>query len=380
MKNLIKFIFITFIILFLVFYKDSGINKSYDFIVSPFKYSLIEWEIQNIFDKWIYKISNKSKISKTQVIENHFYNKNEHDLIDFSNDEDEIEEFIEKSLSVVIKEQNINFIGGVQFPPVDIRLIEIPKLLVISPRDKIVHMDDILIKPYISSKEIIYIEEKFLNQHDLSAIILDIGGIATFPSSIPKNKNIKKIFIISLHEWVHHYLFFTKLGQNMFSSQEMRILNETLATRVSEELYSYVVEYLKVNYKFNNNDMNKIENEINNTERIETFNFRDEMMKTRIETEKLLKENRVSDAENYMESQRDIFVDNGYNIRKLNQAYFAFYGSYADSSASNTSIGTELTEFRSYFVDIESFISAIKTVSNYNEFKNKLYKLRLESE
>ena len=30
-----------------------------------------------------------------------------------------------------------------------------------------------------------------------------------------------------------------------------------------------------------------------------------------------------------MEARRLVFLENGYNIRKLNQAYFAFYGAYA---------------------------------------------------
>ena len=36
-------------------------------------------------------------------------------------------------------------------------------------------------------------------------------------------------------------------------------------------------------------------------------------------------------AEDYMEQQRRYINSNGYGIRKLNQAYFAFYGAYADS-------------------------------------------------
>ena len=36
----------------------------------------------------------------------------------------------------------------------------------------------------------------------------------------------------------------------------------------------------------------------------------------------------IEGAEVYMEEQRLIFLQNGYGIRKLNQAYFAFYGAY----------------------------------------------------
>lgn len=377
---LFKFLFINLILIFFIFSKDVRINNySYHLIVSNFKYDLIGWEIENIFDKWINKLStnlfDRSQTSTINIVKKYFDNENQIDSLEISNNQNEIEEFIETTLSNVIYNENIDFIGGIQFPPVDIRLIELPKLLVISPRNKIINLDDVLIKPNITTNNILRVEEDILNQENLSAIILNIGGIATYPSSIPRNKNIKDVFIISAHEWMHHYLFFTKLGQNMFKSEEMRILNETLASKVSEELYIHIVEYLNQNYNFKiKDDFDKIE-----TDNINTFNFRNEMMETRIKTELLLKENKIIDAENYMENQRLIFVKNGYNIRKLNQAYFAFYSSYADSSASNTTIGNELNEFRNYFPDLENYILEITTVSNYEEFKNKLYKLRLES-
>ena len=378
---LFKILFINIILLFFIFSKDVKINdNSYNLIVSDYKYGLIEWEIENVFDKWINKLSGffyeKPNISEINIIENYFYSKSDIDSVEFSKNQNQIEEFIESTLSSVISDQNINLIGGMQFPPVDIRLIELPKLLVISPRNKILHIDDVLINPDINLNDILYIEESIYNQHNLSSIVLNIGGIATYPSSIPKNKNIKDVFIISSHEWIHHYLFFTNLGQNMFKSTEMRILNETLASRVSEELFIHIVKYLNQEYGLNlKDDFDNIK-----TDNVNKFDFRDEMIKTRIKTEFLLKENKIIEAENYMELQRLIFVDNGYNIRKLNQAYFAFYSSYADSAASNTSIGNELDEFRNYFTSLENFILEIKNISNYEEFQNKLYKLRLESQ
>src|SRR3989304_1157988 len=54
------------------------------------------------------------------------------------------------------------------------------------------------------------------------------------------------------------------------------------------------------------------------------------MHATRVMVDALLAEGRVEEAEAYMETQRQMFWDNGYPIRRLNQAYFAFYGAYAD--------------------------------------------------
>ena len=61
----------------------------------------------------------------------------------------------------------------------------------------------------------------------------------------------------------------------------------------------------------------------------ELFDFRAEMHITRLEVDRLLEGGEIKAAEAYMESRRIFFWENGYQIRKLNQAYFAFHGSYA---------------------------------------------------
>ena len=60
------------------------------------------------------------------------------------------------------------------------------------------------------------------------------------------------------------------------------------------------------------------------------FDFRAEMHQTRVTADRLLAEGKIDQAETYMELRRRFLWDNGYHIRKLNQAYFAFYGAYAD--------------------------------------------------
>ncbi len=74
------------------------------------------------------------------------------------------------------------------------------------------------------------------------------------------------------------------------------------------------------------------------------------MHATRVRVDELLAAGRVEEAEQYMEERRALFVENGYMIRKLNQAYFAFYGSYADQPGATGSdpIGPALRELRYY--------------------------------
>ena len=64
------------------------------------------------------------------------------------------------------------------------------------------------------------------------------------------------------------------------------------------------------------------------------FDFNAHMRETRQHTEKLLEEGRIAEAESYMEERRLELLERGYRIRKINQAFFAFYGSYATSAAS----------------------------------------------
>jgi hypothetical protein len=55
------------------------------------------------------------------------------------------------------------------------------------------------------------------------------------------------------------------------------------------------------------------------------------MHATRVKVDALLADGRVEEAEAYMEARRQVFYDQGYRfLRRLNQAYFAFYGAYAD--------------------------------------------------
>ena len=60
------------------------------------------------------------------------------------------------------------------------------------------------------------------------------------------------------------------------------------------------------------------------------FDYRAEMHTTRLAVDSLLAEGKIEEAETYMELRRRVFWENGYHIRKLNQAYFAFHGAYAD--------------------------------------------------
>ena len=98
------------------------------------------------------------------------------------------------------------------------------------------------------------------------------------------------------------------------------------------------------------------------------FDFRQAMRETRLTTEELLSEGRIEEAEAYMEERRLFLAENGHYIRKLNQAYFAFHGNYADSPASVSPLFGQLTELRAASPTLGDFIREVATVSSQQEF------------
>ena len=64
---------------------------------------------------------------------------------------------------------------------------------------------------------------------------------------------------------------------------------------------------------------------------LQEFDYQHEMYITRVEADRLLALGRIDQAEDYLEMRRRFINEHGYAIRRLNQAFFAFYGTYADT-------------------------------------------------
>jgi hypothetical protein len=61
-----------------------------------------------------------------------------------------------------------------------------------------------------------------------------------------------------------------------------------------------------------------------------------------------------------MQIRRQLFEENGYHIRKLNQAYFAFHGSYGTGAAATSPIGPKLQQLRALCPDLQTFLAAVR--------------------
>jgi len=92
----------------------------------------------------------------------------------------------------------------------------------------------------------------------------------------------------------------------------------------------------------------------------------------RLEVDRLLAEGKVEEAEAYMEKRRQRFVQHGYGLRVLNQAYFAFHGSYATGPASSDPIGPKLQELKEVIPDLAHFLQTVRGFTSLTEIEEKL--------
>ena len=77
-----------------------------------------------------------------------------------------------------------------------------------------------------------------------------------------------------------------------------------------------------------------------------------------------------------MEQGRQYLADNGFYLRKLNQAFFAFYGSYAEGPDAIRSdpIGDDLRELRRQSPSLHDFLVTVAQMTSYNDLKRALGK------
>ena len=90
------------------------------------------------------------------------------------------------------------------------------------------------------------------------------------------------------------------------------------------------------------------------------------MRETRLMVDEMLSQGKIEQAETYMEKRRWVFVNNGYRIRKLNQAYFAFHGAYADKpgAAGKDTVGPTVMEFWQLSPSVKEFLEEMSRVTS----------------
>ena len=264
------------------------------------------------------------------------------------------------------------------FPPVSFKITRVPQLIVVSPRDRIAYHESRLLDPDITPVRMEELEAAVGPAHDFSAVVTRIGGLASYPALVSDRQSFRSAVRTIAHEWLHHYWYLRPLGWAYYDSPEMTSLNETAAELAGNELGDIALVNLghappapvpAPNVRGDDR-----------ADEPQEFDFADEMRETRLRTDELLAEGKIEEAEAYMEERRRLFVEHGYAIRVLNQAYFAFHGTYAESPASSSPIGAQVRRFREHTDSVGDFVRRIGQFSTYQEFLDYLDTLPPEAE
>ena len=284
-----------------------------------------------------------------------------------------VEKIIEKQIRDTLTELGIfNPLAESEFgfPPVNFKLEKPPHLLVISPRDKIESMREITLKPSTVLAEIEDIEGR-IDDLDVSSLVVELGGLgATYPTFVTDEAKLKFTIEITTEEWLHQYLVFKPLGfrylldlTGLSRDYEIATMNETLAGMVSKEIGSIVYEkYYPEN-----------ENGADQSQAAESeFDFDREMREIRKTVDAYLAQGEIKQAEEFMEQKRQYLASMGHYIRKLNQAYFAFHGTYADKPAFISPIGVELKQLRSQSDSLKDFLNTVAAMTSRQDLADSV--------
>jgi hypothetical protein len=249
------------------------------------------------------------------------------------------------------------------FPPVVVSLTPPPNVLVIAPRNELrVASSEVLQSMDVAAQERL---EASADRTGVSSLVAPIGGLATYPSMVLEDDSPERVLSSVAHEWLHQYLIFYPLGRGYWSSQETREINETTADMIGQEVGAQVAARIGLA------SPSPAQPAPGRRAR-PAFDFRAFMRDTRGQTEALLAAGRIDEAEAYMRTRRDELQQHGYSIRKLNQAYFALYGSYGEGFAASPSnpIPDLLRSLRSNSASLGEFVQRVREITSVAQLRD----------
>jgi hypothetical protein len=315
------------------------------------------------------------------------------------------EAIIQQQISSVLVDQGFA-VGGEVMPPIAARITPLPYMLIVSPRDQIKQVDAEGLQTGLNVDQAEQIETQVLSTTNHSALVVPIGGLAAYPAMVLETSQLLWLLQTSAHEWTHNWLELRPLGYSYLASDngEVRTINETVASLVGDEvglqvMRRYYLDQLKRDYpdlvdpkplEIPKPDQSSAPDRPSDQNQ---FSFNRAMHDTRVHVDALLaeaqsleKQNqndqataKIVEAEQYMEQQRQLINSHGYRLRKINQAYFAFYGAYADQPGASGSdpIGPNVIALRVYSPSLRSFLDRVSGILTLDELKQGVEALKL---
>jgi hypothetical protein len=317
------------------------------------------------------------------------------------------EAIIQQQISSVLADEGFAA-GGEVFPPVAARITPLPYILITSPRDAIRRMDGEGLQAGLNVDDAERIEAQVFSATNRSALVVPIGGLAAYPTMILETGDLTWLLQTIAHEWTHNWLYLRPLGYSYLAdSQTIRTINETVASISGDELG------LKVMRRYYLDTLQKDHPDLVEEKPLtapdltpntqpppardpNAFSVTNALYETRVKVEDMLGEARRSEeagqaaqaeakiveAEKYMEDRRQFINSHGYGIRKLNQAYFAFYGAYADQpgggAAGSDPTGPNVVSLRAYSPTLRRFLDRVSSILTLDDLQKAVTEFKAQ--
>ena len=332
-------------------------------IVRPYRFSILTWELTSVPHEFgqLLRGTPEDPGEAAGIVIEYFSSDEEGRRLA----EDTVEKLLEGQIKEALAREDVS-----GFPPVNLRLGELPRLLVISPRDRIESIREIMLLPDVSLEDIEGIEAR-ADQLGVSSLVVSLGGYGgAYPSFVTNSAGLQATIDTAVEEWMHQRLAFTPLGfryvldlLGLERNYDIATINETVAGMVSEEIGAMIrAEYYP----------GEEEGARREQEEQPGFDFNREMRETRIAVDEYLARGETELAEEFMEQKRQYLASQGHYIRKLNQAYFAWHGTYADEPTSVSPIGAELRELRAQSMSVKDFLDTVSRMTSREDLRDSV--------
>jgi hypothetical protein len=286
------------------------------------------------------------------------------------------ERILQSQISSTLSKKGLDFINS-PFPPVLFKVSSLPDQLILSPRLTIREEASISLNPGLTDDQKDELEGKIARGLDVSALVVPLGGVGVYPTMVYRESSLEYLLKVVAHEWIHNYLTLRPLGWHYDDTPQLRAMNETTAdicaTEISQAVLQAYYQGSETAPAFTDKDIfavNYFRGQVQSK-----FDFSQEMHATRITVDELLAKGKVEEAEQLMENKRKQFWENGYQIRKINQAYFAFYGAYAEQSggaAGNDPVGPAVHKLREKSANLSDFLNQISVMKSFEQLQKAI--------
>ncbi|MBK9782714.1 MAG: hypothetical protein IPP55_22210 [Anaerolineales bacterium] len=289
------------------------------------------------------------------------------------------EAILQDQISQVLAEIHLTA-AGQPIPNVWYHSTPLPMAMIVSPRDHIEQTANISVDTDLTVDDQVKLEDDITQGLNVSTLIVQIGGIGVYPTMVMRTTNMPWVLNTIAHEWIHNYLTLRPLGLLYSETPELRTMNETAASIAGDEIGALVIERFYPELKpaaFPNLNLISLSFDRPDPATLTRppFDFRAQMHETRIHADELLAQGKIDEAEAYMEARRQVFLKNGYLLRKINQAYFAFHGAYADSpggAAGEDPVGPAVRTLRAQSDSLADFIKTMAWMWSFEQLQEAI--------